>query len=66
MLNQNTASQSIESKELILGKITVNDSPKLITAYLSKVKSLDVEQVKVYLGIAYFALVSLLSLSLFF
>ncbi len=66
MLNQDTTSQSFEGKELILSEIIPNDSSKLNNSYLSKIKSLDVEQLKIYLGIAYFVLVSLLSLSLFF
>jgi hypothetical protein len=66
MLNQNTSSQSFQAKEFLLGELAQNDSPKQISTYLSKIKSLDVQHVKVYLGLAYFALVSLFSISLFF
>ena len=66
MLEQNISHQRVEVKELLIGDINANESSKLVSDYLSKVRSLDVEQVKVYLGIAYFALVTLLSISLFF
>lgn len=66
MLNQDITHQSVEVKELVIADLTTHESSKLVTDYLTKVRSLDVEQVKVYLGIAYFSLVSILSLSLFF
>lgn len=66
MLEQNISQQRIETKELIIGDIQTHESSKLVTDYLTKVRSLDVEQVKIYLGIAYFALLTVLSISLFF
>lgn len=66
MLNQDITHQSVEVKELVIGDLSTHESSQLVTDYLTKVRSLDVEQVKVYLGIAYFSLVSILSLSLFF
>lgn len=66
MLNQNISDQRIETQELVIGDVTSHESSELVTNYLSKIRSLDVEQVKIYLGFAYFGLVTLLSISLFF
>ena len=66
MLNPNISDQRIETQELVIGDVSSNGSSELVTNYLSKIRSLDIEQVKIYLGFAYFGLVTLLSISLFF
>jgi len=59
MLNSNTQSQNIESIEVSTDRNNVLDK------YLSKITSLDIGQVKIYLGLVYFLLVSVLTFSLF-
>lgn len=66
MLNQNIHTQSLNSTELILGKNHINESNLTVETYVSKVASIDKQQVKSYLGIMYFVLVSLLTITLLF
>jgi hypothetical protein len=66
MLENNNKFKRFESGELVLMDISHQSNSKLIDQYYSKIKSMDVAQVKVYMGVAYFVLASVLTLSLFF
>lgn len=66
MINQNLQTQSFQSNELILSKNHINESNINFDAYVNKVASVDKQQIKSYLGIMYFVLVSLLTITLLF
>jgi hypothetical protein len=65
MINQNIHSQQFESIE-ILNEFPISDTKKHLEAYVNKVSSIDIKQVKSYLGIVYFGLVTVLSITLLF
>lgn len=66
MLSKTSPVQNIESSELLFEEAVVDNPQNIFSNYLEKIKSQDIEQVKIYLGMAYFLLVSVLSFSLFF
>lgn len=66
MLNSNNQSQNIESPELAINSESSIRKSNLVERYLSKVTSQDIEQIKIYLGVVYFVLVSIFSITLFF
>lgn len=66
MINQNIHTQSFQSNELILSKNRINESNLNLETYVSKVASIDKQQIKSYMGIMYFVLVSFLTITLLF
>lgn len=64
MLHQNTTNESSIAEGILLQNLEQSQSDGLFSRYLSKIKSLEIEQVKLYLGFAYFFAVSLISVSL--
>ena len=65
MLSSNSQSSNLKSTELTINRISTFESTSTLEKYLSKIKTKDVEHVKLYLGMVYFTLVSILSISLF-
>lgn len=63
MINQNIHSQQFESIELI-NEFPITDTKKSLETYINKVSSIDIKQIKSYLGLVYFGLVSVLSITL--
>ena len=57
MLNQ--SSQSIHSKNILIEKIDSHKFSNRIYLYANKIKMLEVDELKSYLGIAYFIFVTL-------
>lgn len=66
MLSKTSPVQNLDSNELLLEEAVVENPQNILSNYLEKIKSQDIEQVKIYLGMAYFILVTVLSFSLFF
>jgi len=66
MLSSTSNSQNINSIEIIFDKIKSYDLDKLLSRYLSKIRPNDIEQTKFNLGIVYFVLFSVISITLFF
>lgn len=64
MINNNIHAQNLESSKLIFGENHISETKKNFSAYVDKVTSIDIRQVKSYLGLVYFTLVSLLSITL--
>ena len=64
MINQNIHTQQFESIDLI-NEFPISNTKNSYEAYVSKVSSIDIKQIKSYLGLVYFGLVSLLSITLF-
>lgn len=65
MINQTIHTQQFESVEII-NEFPISDTKKQLEVYVNKVSSLDTNQIKSYLGIVYFAVVSVLSITLLF
>ena len=66
MLENKSEVRTLESSELVINDVSQHVDDKFLDQYLAKVKSLDIAQIKIYMGVVYFLLVSLLSISLFF
>ena len=66
MINQNIHAQNLQQTELVFGEKHFTESNHNLKTYVSKVTTFDMNQVKSYLGIFYFLLVSLLSITLLF
>lgn len=66
MIKSNSAIEKLNNSSVILDEY-INENPsKSISNYIEKVKSADIEQVKIYLGFVYFAALLFFSFSLFF
>jgi hypothetical protein len=64
MLSSNT--QNIKSHDLALDDLDTAKSTRSIANYIEKIKSLEVEQLKLYLGIGYFFVSAVVTILLFF
>jgi hypothetical protein len=58
--------QNIDSNEIFYNEIILESRQNLLSKYLEKITSNDVAKFKIYLGIAYFVMVTILSVSLLF
>lgn len=57
--------QNIDSNELFYNEIILESRQNLLSKYLEKITSNDVAKFKIYLGIAYFVMVSAVTSTLF-
>lgn len=64
MLTKTSQAQHVNSSDFIIDGIKSRSSEKKISKILVNTKTQNIVQLKVYLGIFYFAIVSALSLSL--
>lgn len=58
--------QNIDSNELFYNEIILESRQNLLSKYLEKINSKDVAKFKIYLGIAYFVMVTAVTSTLFF
>ncbi|MCW8849145.1 MAG: hypothetical protein OQJ81_04130 [Melioribacteraceae bacterium] len=65
MINQNIHTQQFESIEMI-NEFPISETRKHLDAYVNKISSIDIKQIKSYLGIVYFGIVTVLSITLLF
>lgn len=66
MIESNSTVQKLESSSLILNEFEAGNPTRSISNYIERLKTADVEQVKIYLGFVYFAALIFFSASLFF
>jgi hypothetical protein len=64
MLTKTSQAQHVNSSDFIFDGIKSRSTEKVISKFSAKTKTQNIVQLKVYLGIFYFAVVSVLSLSL--
>lgn len=65
MLESNSTVQELKTSSLILNEFEAENPTRSISNYIEKIKTADVEQVKIYLGFLYFTAVVFFSVSLF-
>lgn len=65
MINQTIQTQQFKSIEMI-NEFPISDTRKQMELFVGKISSLDVKQIKSYLGIVYFVVVSFLAITLIF
>ncbi|MBK7107264.1 MAG: hypothetical protein IPH62_18475 [Ignavibacteriae bacterium] len=65
MVESNSTVQELKSSSLILNEFEVENPTRSISNYIERLKTADVEQVKIYLGFVYFAALLFFSITLF-
>ena len=65
MINQNIHTQNLQSTGLVFEENNFKETKINLEALVSKVTTIDPKQLKSYLGVFYFGVVSLLSITLF-
>lgn len=58
-------SQSLKSESFPISEIESSSITKFMLISIKKLTEADIDQLKIYLGLAYFILVSLISITLF-
>lgn len=58
--------QNIDSNEIFYNEIILENRQNLLSKYLEKINSKDVAKFKIYLGIVYFVMVSVVTYTLLF
>jgi hypothetical protein len=66
MISKTSQARNINSNELFFEEVIAENPQNIFSNYLEMIKSQDIEQVKIYLGMAYFVVVSVILFSLFF
>lgn len=65
MIESNSTVQELKSSSLILNEMVSENPTRSISNYIERIKTADVEQVKIYLGFVYFAALLFFSITLF-